>query len=120
MMEILISVEGADNPAVLESLHDWLRGDPDLGASVRQRKQPPSQGQLGSMTDALTVAVGAGGGLSVLASALRVWLQQPRHSRVKIRLETGDKGHRILNIDADRVRAEDMRTLLKTLEEPKL
>jgi hypothetical protein len=116
-MEIMISVDGIDKSAALESLHDWLRGDPDL-VGVAQRKAPPRQGQMGSLTEALTVAVGTGGALSILASALRAWVLQPRNSHVRVRLETHRNGHRMVEIDADRARAEDVKALLSALQEP--
>jgi hypothetical protein len=118
VIEVVISVDGIERSAALESLYDWLRRDPELGVAVRQRKQPPREGEMGSLTDALTVAVSTGGALTMLASVLRAWVLQPRRSHVRIRLETDRGGHQMVEIDADRARAEDVEGLLSVLKGP--
>jgi hypothetical protein len=56
---------------------------------------------MGALGDALVVAVGAQGTLSVLALSLKAWLSQPRRSDVRIRVENGDG--RVVEIDAHNV-----------------
>jgi cysteine synthase len=66
---------------------------------------------MGAAVDALVVAVGSGGTLSVLATSLRAWLCQPRRSDVWIRVQ--DASGTVLNIAADRVDAQQADGLLR-------
>jgi len=96
--------------ANLESLSGWLRDAPELAGYVTEdRVQRP--GELSALSDALVVSVGSGGMLSVLAMSLKVWLAQPRRSRVRIRVET-HKG-RTVEIDADRVGRDKVEALIR-------
>jgi hypothetical protein len=113
-MGILISMrEGSSKE--LESLYDWLRADVEIAATVGQRKQPPREGEMGSMVDALIVAVGSGGAITVLASLLKAWVLQPRHAGVRLHLENHPNGKRIMEVDADRMRTEDINALFAEL-----
>lgn len=64
------------------------------------------------MLDAVTVALSAGGALSVLASSLRVWFAQPRRSDVRLKIRQADGG--TLELDAKRVRAGELEAILRT------
>ncbi|WP_157855149.1 effector-associated constant component EACC1 [Kitasatospora purpeofusca] len=106
-----ISVTGGETVAEAESLTDWLRGEPGL-TRVTLTGRAPAPGEMGSVLDAVTVALGAGGALSVLASSLRVWFAQPRRSDVRLKIRRADGG--TLELDAKRVRAGDLEDLLRT------
>lgn len=108
-MEILLSVDGDDSGAGLEYLDGWLRSDPDLRGRVVRKDKAPVPGQMGALADMLSVAVGAGGTLSVLASSLKTYFAQPRRSDVRIRMRT-PKGA-VVEVDAERVR--DVESLLR-------
>jgi hypothetical protein len=113
-MEILISMrEGSSRE--LESLYDWLRADAEIGATVGEHKCPPRAGEMGSLADALIVAVGSGGAITVLASLLRAWVLQPRHARVRLRLESHPEGKRTMELDADRIRTKEVDVLFAQL-----
>jgi hypothetical protein len=88
-VEIRISVANGD-PADLESLQDWLRGEPELAGQVKTAARPPTRGQLGGLAEALTVALGSGGAITVLAAALKSWLSLPRRSDVTITIDNVD------------------------------
>ena len=111
-MDVRISLVGG-NPAGddLESLDDWLQGEPELSGRVRASAPVPREGELGAVTDVLVAAVSSGGALSVLAAALYAWLSRPRRSDVRIRVQ-GDAG-RVVEIDADRVNAQQAEALLR-------
>jgi Effector Associated Constant Component 1 len=51
-MDIAVSV---NDQALQESLHDWLRGDPDLRSAVKKRYAAPKPGELGTIADAAVV-----------------------------------------------------------------
>ncbi len=110
-MDVHISVTGGETVAEAESLTDWLRGEPGL-TRVTLTGRAPAPGEMGSVLDAVTVALGAGGALSVLASSLRVWFAQPRRSDVRLKIRRADGG--TLELDAKRVRAGDLEDLLRT------
>jgi hypothetical protein len=64
-----MSVAGGDI-AELESLGDWLRGERELTGRVRLASAAPRSGELGAVSETLLVAVGSGGAITVLISAL--------------------------------------------------
>lgn len=103
-VEIRISVADGDL-ADLESLGDWLRGELELAGRVKAAGSPPTRGQLGALTDVLTVALGSGGAITVLAASLKGWLSLPRRSDVRIKIHRPDGG--AVEIDAKRVNAGD-------------
>ena len=110
-MDVRISLVGGNPAADLESLDDWLQGEPELAGRVKLAAQVPREGELGALVEVLVASVGSGGALSVLATSLRAWLSQPRRSDVRIRVE-GDNG-RTVEIDADRVDAQQAEVLLR-------
>ncbi|MER7707766.1 hypothetical protein ABTX81_33340 [Kitasatospora sp. NPDC097605] len=96
--------------AEAESLTDWLRGEPGLrGVALTGRR--PGPGEMGAVLDTVSVAVGAGGGLSVLAASLRTWFAQPRRSDVRLKIRR--PGGVTVELDARRVRAGDLETILR-------
>ncbi|MFE9446825.1 hypothetical protein [Streptomyces sp. NPDC006739] len=116
MTTALISVLSEEPVADAESLTDWLRGEPSLAGKVRLTGGPPAPGHLGGALDTVTVLLGAGGPLTVLASCLRAWLTQPRRSDVRLEIRRADGSG--VEIDAKRVRGDDLTGLLRrALEE---
>ncbi|MGW3995082.1 effector-associated constant component EACC1 [Amycolatopsis sp. NPDC004772] len=111
-MDIAISV---NDPALQESLLDWLRGDPDLRPVVKKRFEAPKPGELGTIADALVISVGSGGALTVLASALKAWVQRPRGRHVVLRVSRGEHGEQTTEIDADRIGPDDLEAILDRL-----
>jgi Effector Associated Constant Component 1 len=83
-VESWLTVDGADGHTELTSLIDWLRHEVELRGRVRPVDTPPAAGAMGSLASVLTVAVGGGGTLTVLANSLTVWLRQPRRSTVHL------------------------------------
>lgn len=104
-MEVRISLAGGDL-SDLEALHDWLRDERELSGRVRAVSPDPKAGELGTLTDALIVAVGSGGTISVLAASLKAWLSLPRRSDVRIRIHRSDGGS--VEIEAKRVDAGEI------------
>ncbi|MFJ9950328.1 hypothetical protein [Kitasatospora sp. NPDC091207] len=110
-MDLHLSVTGGQPAPDAESLTDWLRGEPELAGTVHLTGAAPRPGELGTALDVLTVAVGAGGGLSVLAASLRTWFAHPRRSdvRLKIRRPDGES----VELDAKRVSAAELEAVLR-------
>ncbi len=110
-MEVRIACVGGDRAAGVESLSDWLRGEPELAGRLHVTGPMPGEGELGSLADVLVVAVGSGGTLSVLVTSLKAWLAQPRRSDVRIRVQRD--GGETVEIDANRVDSEHVDALIR-------
>jgi hypothetical protein len=110
-VEIRISCVDGNRAAGIESLSDWLRGEPKLAGRVSAAGPMPGEGELGALADVLVVAVGSGGTLSVLATSLKAWLAQPQgqHVRIRVRRDGGET----VEIDANRIDAEQADALLR-------
>jgi hypothetical protein len=116
-VEIRISADGEGRAGYLESLSDWLRTESDLRGRVTLAYGAPRPGELGGPVDALVVAVGSGGTVTVLASALKAWLIRPRGADVRIvRMENGKT---TVEIDAHRLDRDTADLLIrKALGQP--
>ena len=106
----ITAIEGAS--ADLGSLYDWLCREDGLRGCVGFARAPFAAEEMGAAQDAIVVAAGSGGALTVLASALPVWLRQRRGSRVKIEITVPALGVQLL-IDTDR--AHDAEHVLQQL-----
>ena len=108
-MEIRISIASGDL-ADLESLDDWLRGERELAGRVTLAAPSPRKGELGALAETLIIAVGSGGAITVvgsaLAGALKAWLSQPRRSDVTLKIHRPDGTS--VELAAKRVRARDI------------
>jgi muramoyltetrapeptide carboxypeptidase LdcA involved in peptidoglycan recycling len=115
IMRILITVVGSDGVDRERDLYDWLLADADLRPWVHRDQELPAPGTLGPVLGVLTVAVGSGGVLSVLAGALGAWLAQARNQKVSVRLQEGKDKERIVQLEARNVKTADIERMLKLL-----
>jgi Effector Associated Constant Component 1 len=99
-MDLELRLEEGE-PQELLSLQEWLVREPELRGTVTVQRGEVRPGTMGALGDALVVAAGSGGALSVLFASLKVWFAQPRRSDVRIELQRAD-GERIV-LDAARV-----------------
>jgi hypothetical protein len=110
-VDVSLAIQNGDGTEPLRALSDWLRRQPELLGQVAIASRPPRPGEMGSIPELVTVAVGSGGAVSVLASSLRMWLAQPRRSDVKLTLRLPDG--RVVELDARRV--GDVEALLRVV-----
>lgn len=96
-MEVRISVSNG-NLADLESLADWLRGEPELAGRVKLTGQAPPAGTMGAPWEEIAIAALSSGTVTALITSLKAWLPLPRKSHVRIKL---NKAGRVTEIDAD-------------------
>jgi hypothetical protein len=89
-----------DHYEELVSLRDWLAAEDPLRGRVNIEQPPVGPGQMGAAVDALTVAVGAGGAVTVLANSLSVWLS---HRRSDVKIKVTSDGGRSVTVSAERV-----------------
>ncbi|MFF8670703.1 hypothetical protein [Streptomyces sp. NPDC015242] len=112
-VEAQISVTELDERKQLESLDSWLRLDSAFRGRTRL-SGTPSEGDLGTAVELLAVAIGSGGVISVLATSLSTWLQQPKKADIILKV-TGPNGTTV-EIDAKRATPQEVTELLnKTL-----
>ncbi|WP_159027455.1 hypothetical protein [Streptomyces sp. Tue 6075] len=111
-----ISVLSEAPVADAESLTGWLTGESELVGRVGRTGLPPGPGELGSVLDTVTVALGTGGTITALIASLRTWLAHPRRS--DIRLKVRREGGPTVEIDGKRVKRADVEKMLRlALEE---
>lgn len=108
-MSVSLSVAGGDPVEGLPELSEWLSRESDLRGLITPVSAGTGPGELGSLTDALVVAVGSGGLLSVLATSLKTFLALPRRGDLRI-VVTAPGGRRV-EIDAKHVR--DVESLIR-------
>jgi hypothetical protein len=88
-VDVTINVVADAVPAdYLLSLYGWLREDSELHGRVSLTERAPEPGTLGSLPEALVVALGSGGP-AVLASAVFAWLQRGT-GKVSLKLTQAD------------------------------
>jgi membrane-associated two-gene conflict system component 1 (EACC1) len=88
-LDIQIRMTRGDTDDLL-ALRNWLSDEDELRGHVRVVELPISQSELGAVPELLTVALGAGGAGTVLASSLKTWLQSRRTS-AKLTVQVGDR-----------------------------
>lgn len=88
-MDVRIKVEGGDVDDIA-ALYAWLCDERELRRGVRMAGTAIGAEQLGSLPEVVSVAVGAGGAGTVLASSLITWLQS-RRTVAKITVESGGR-----------------------------
>jgi Effector Associated Constant Component 1 len=74
----------------LASLGRWLSDEDELRGKVGVLDRLIGETELGSVSEVLTVALGAGGAGTVLASSLITWLQT-RRTKAKIIVQTAER-----------------------------
>ncbi|MFF4571030.1 hypothetical protein [Streptomyces sp. NPDC001410] len=84
--------DGADGTAAADetrSLLAWLAEADELRGRVTPQEGPPVPGTLGPVLDGLVVALGSGGAVTGLTTALVAWIRS-RHSNVTVRATRPD------------------------------
>jgi hypothetical protein len=110
-VDVTITVGGETTAEELYSLRRWLIGEDELRGEVRVVERPPDPGKLGSLPDALVIALGPGGVGAVLASAVIAWIRH-RTGDVSLEMTCPDgssvqvQGRRLRGLTADDVSAQ--------------
>jgi hypothetical protein len=79
-IEIKTAVDGVADEVELRSLRDWLMQESPSPGAISTRQGRAEAGEMGGMTDAVTVALGSGGAIAVLAGSVSTWIQTRRQS----------------------------------------
>ncbi|GAA1612934.1 effector-associated constant component EACC1 [Kribbella karoonensis] len=104
-MDVDIRIAGGSDDD-LGALRDWLSAEDELRGHIRTVDAPIGETELGSLPELLTVACGAGGAGTALATALITWLKTRRTS-AKLTVESGGR-----SVTLDIKTVEDVRPLL--------
>jgi membrane-associated two-gene conflict system component 1 (EACC1) len=108
-MDVTIRVVERDAEVELRSLRDWLTAEDELRGRVTSHTATPRPGEMGTVLDLLTVAVGSGGAATVLAGAITTWL---RTRRSDVTVEITESAHeRTVKVTGSRI--EDAEALLR-------
>lgn len=107
-MDVQIHAEDTED---LTALRSWLSQEDELRGRVRSVDAPIGDGTLGALPELLTVALGAGGAGTVLASSLKTWLLT-RRKTAKLTVETEGR-----TISLDIATVDDIAPLLQQLFE---
>jgi Effector Associated Constant Component 1 len=91
-------------PEYVFAIAEWLSDERELRGRVRPVRQVPSQGEMGTAVDVLTVALGSGGVGVALVRSLCTWLTQ-RRADVTVKLKSPDG--REVTVDVRRARDPD-------------
>jgi hypothetical protein len=99
----------------LAALGEWLGDEDELRGRVRAVRGPVGDTELGSVTELLTVALGAGGAGTVLASSLKTWLMT-RRTTAKITVKSAGRSVTLDIQTADEV-APLLEQILKAVDD---
>jgi len=105
-MDVTVSVVGRD--ATLEelrSLFTWLAEVEEFRGRVRLVEGPPKSSTLGGWPEMVVVALGQGGAVTVLASAVITWI---RHRTSEVTCTVTRPGRTSIEVTANRVRSVDL------------
>jgi len=105
-------IDGDARSDELAGLRDWLVNERELRGHLRDVRSAPAEGEMGAVVDALAVAVGSGGALTVLANALVNLAKQPR--RVRLRVTAVAPDGRQLGLDIENMRPDDVAEVLRS------
>lgn len=105
-MTVRISIND-DNGDQLRALYAWLGDEQELRGRVRLLGAMPGSTELGAVTDALVVALGAGGAGTVLATSLVAWVKS-RRTTAHLTIETPE-----LRVEFDLATVDDIAPVLK-------
>lgn len=87
-MDAQVHLSDGDQIAELASLWQWMHHDEELSGHVSRVERQIGETELGSGTEALTVALSSSGAAMALARVLTAWLRT-RRSDVKVAVTVG-------------------------------
>jgi hypothetical protein len=105
-------IDDDGNGLAANDLAEWLKHEEKLRGRVRIVRGPTGDPHLSSLPELLTVALGAGGAGTVLASSITTWLLT-RRSHAKV--EVNAKEHKVV---LELKTVEQLAPLLRQILEP--
>jgi hypothetical protein len=107
-VDATISLIGGD-ASELNSLYAWLQREDEFRGQVKAVSAALKSGEMGGVTEMLTVALGSGGAGAVLAGTLSTWLSM-RRTKINVDFSSGDRTRRV---EIDVANAADAQRLLQ-------
>lgn len=114
--QFLIHTDGGPDSAV--QLLDWLRGEDGLRGRARLQNNPLREGDMGAMSEIVTIALGSGatvGIVTALARSLSTWLT---HRRSDITITVTRPGGESVKFTGKRVDTADVLRRIQDLANP--
>ncbi|MFE2839541.1 hypothetical protein ACFXI6_52985 [Streptomyces mirabilis] len=97
---VLLTADGDASANELRSFQTWLTDVDEIRGRVELVEGPPVPGTLGLVVDGLLVALGPGGAVTALATALVAWI---RHRRSEVTLKVTRSDGASFEVSAKRV-----------------
>ncbi|GAB2539501.1 hypothetical protein GCM10027167_50350 [Nocardia heshunensis] len=118
-MEVTVQIEGNGDTDALRMLWDWLIVEPDLQGYLNLAQAPPRDGQMGAVTESLSVILGQGGavaaGFTAFSTVLIAWIRRQTGSvTVKVTRSDGS-GFEYTASNTDRMSESEVTALTATL-----
>jgi hypothetical protein len=105
-MDVTVSVVGRDaGGEELRSLFTWLAREEEFRGRVRLVEAAAEPGTLGGWPEAVVVALGQGGAVTVLASAVIAWI---RHRTSEVTCTVTRPNGTSVQLTATRIRSTDL------------
>ena len=101
-MEVSIALSNG-SAAEVDDLESWLQAEQPLRGTLRRSADPASPDHMGALAEAIVVALGSGGAVSVLSASVPVWLRHQR-SDLHVKITRGD---RTISLDSTNLREAD-------------
>ncbi|WP_063036295.1 effector-associated constant component EACC1 [Nocardia grenadensis] len=114
--QLLIHTEGGPDAAV--QLLDWLYDDDGLRGRARLQENPVREGEMGVVTDVVTIALGSGATVGIataLARSLTTWLT---HRRSDVTITVTRAGGNSVKFNGKWVNATDVLRQIQDLAGP--
>ncbi|MER7459366.1 hypothetical protein [Micromonospora sp. NPDC126480] len=98
------------SPSDLHSLFSWLQRTDELRGRVRILPRQPGPHEMGGAVEIVSVAVGSGGAIAVLAGALATWLQT-RRARISVEFVVDETGETLRRVEVEASNAASVKEL---------
>ena len=113
-MRVDVSVTGGDEVAEQAALWEWLLDEPGLRGTLSKETLPAGPGRLSTGTELLTVALGSGGAVAVLARSLSTWLRT-RRPGLTLTVTVNGRSARLQAPNADERHVEEALAILREI-----
>ena len=113
-MTYTISMDGTTTNDELRAWGTFLSGEDELRGRIEYVEAPLTPNHLGTVTDAITVAVGSAGALTILARAVVAFVQS-RRSDHSIHMSRPDGGD--IRVEAKRIKSANASQIRELVEQ---
>lgn len=113
-VRVEVSVAGGDEVEEQAALWEWLLDEPELRGTLAREPVPIEPGRLGAGAEMLTVALGSGGAVAVLARSLSTWLRT-RRPGLTLTVTANGRSARLKTENVDERHVEEALAILREI-----